>query len=182
MIDERHYLRENCRRVVKLCGVEWHEVFLPKTNRGRLARNRAMFEAYKDTELSALVIGGYFGLTKADSAAKAILAHAKRIDHPARRLSEIRCEGGRIVDWTALAFRLAGWREERGWTQKYAADHVGISQASWRRAEDGQPLDGDTFAALLDAAPFSREDILTPEFRERRVSRVADTEQKSISV
>lgn len=175
-------MRSFAERAARLHDIEPCRLTQAKSNRAQRARNRAMFEAYKESDWSALAIGRYFGLVKAESATRAILAHAKRIGHPARRLSEIRGKGARIVDWTALAFRLAGWREERGWTKKYAADYVGISEASWRRAEDGQPLDGDTFAALLDAAPFSREDILTPEFRERRVSRVADTEQKAISV
>lgn len=132
------------------------------------ATSEALYRLFRETDMPATLIARKLGFACWRSARDRALSFARSKGEDYRTLADLRGNGSaepRAVDWTALALRLAGWRETRGVTKEAAARKAGVCPKTWRRAEEAHPIDADSFALLLAKTGIAMPSVLVPALR-----------------
>ena len=67
------------------------------------------------------------------------------------RVTDLREQSGDDLDWTKLAYAVAGFRERHALPLEKAARRAGVSRAVWRKAENGRALGAGAVLRLCRA-------------------------------
>jgi len=122
------------------------------------ARQACAFRLWTECRhLTLKQVSRLIGRADHSSAIHAILAGARSRGLMVSRVSDLREPHGDDLDWTKLAYHVAGHRETLGLPLVAVAARAGVSRAEWRKVENGRSVSAGTMLRIcraIDADPM----------------------------